>query len=129
MITTCYEFAPKDFVFSSLKYLQYFPTEPHVPGVIILGIIFFWFYMQANKRAVPGTIASQVRSLRKTNSDQVAVAIDVDPDSGKLDDEDDDKGNDFLLLVHFESFWLLSMFNVFYCLVFLSYIATRVQCL
>lgn len=49
----------------------------------------------ANKRAVPGTIASQVRSLRKTNSDQVAVAIDVDPDSGKLDDEDDDKAHGF----------------------------------
>lgn len=60
--------------------------------------------MQANKRVVPGTVASQVRSLRKTNNDQVAVAIDVHPDSGKLDDEDDDKGNDFLLLVYFESF-------------------------
>lgn len=60
--------------------------------------------MQANKRVVPGTVASQVRSLRKTNNDQVAVAIDVDPDSRKLDDEDDDKGNDFLLLVYFEAF-------------------------
>ncbi|XP_059290694.1 trans-Golgi network-localized SYP41-interacting protein 1 isoform X2 [Lycium ferocissimum] len=49
----------------------------------------------ANKRAVPGTVASQVRSLRKTNNDQVAVAIDVDPDSGKLDDEDDDKAHGF----------------------------------
>lgn len=51
--------------------------------------------MQANKRVMPGTVASQVRSLRKTNNDQVAVAIDVDPESGKLEDEDDDKGNDF----------------------------------
>ncbi|KAJ8561132.1 hypothetical protein K7X08_027322 [Anisodus acutangulus] len=49
----------------------------------------------ANKRVMPGTVASQVRSLRKTNSDQVAVAIDVDPDSGKLDDEDDDKAHGF----------------------------------
>ncbi|KAK4349521.1 hypothetical protein RND71_032276 [Anisodus tanguticus] len=49
----------------------------------------------ANKRVVPGTVASQVRSLRKTNNDQVAVAIDVDPDSGKLDDEDDDKAHGF----------------------------------
>ncbi|XP_047259763.1 trans-Golgi network-localized SYP41-interacting protein 1 isoform X1 [Capsicum annuum] len=49
----------------------------------------------ANKRGVPGTVASQVRSLRKTNNDQVAVAIDVDPESGKLDDEDDDKAHGF----------------------------------
>lgn len=49
----------------------------------------------ANKRVVPGTVASQVRSLRKTNNDQVAVAIDVHPDSGKLDDEDDDKAHGF----------------------------------
>ncbi|KAJ8538790.1 hypothetical protein K7X08_030086 [Anisodus acutangulus] len=49
----------------------------------------------ANKRVVPGTVVSQVRSLRKTNNDQVAVAIDVDPDSGKLDDEDDDKAHGF----------------------------------
>ncbi|XP_055819927.1 trans-Golgi network-localized SYP41-interacting protein 1 isoform X2 [Solanum dulcamara] len=49
----------------------------------------------ANKRVVPGTVASQVRSLRKTNNDQVAIAIDVNPDSGKLDDEDDDKAHGF----------------------------------
>ncbi|CAN4077167.1 unnamed protein product [Withania somnifera] len=49
----------------------------------------------ANKRVVPGTVASQVRSLRKSNNDQVAVAIDVDPDNGKLDDEDDDKAHGF----------------------------------
>ncbi|CAN4075765.1 unnamed protein product [Withania somnifera] len=49
----------------------------------------------ANKRVGPGTVASQVRSLRKTNNDQVVVAIDVDPDSGKLDDEDDDKAHGF----------------------------------
>ncbi|XP_009630989.1 trans-Golgi network-localized SYP41-interacting protein 1 isoform X2 [Nicotiana tomentosiformis] len=49
----------------------------------------------ANKRVMPGTVASQVRSLRKTNNDQVAVAIDVDPESGKLEDEDDDKAHGF----------------------------------
>lgn len=47
-----------------------------------------------NKRMVPGTsIAPQVRSLRKGNNDQVAIAIDMDPgSSGRIEDEDDDKG-------------------------------------
>lgn len=37
--------------------------------------------------------ASQVRSWRKANNDEVAVAIeDVDTKSGQLEDEDDDKG-------------------------------------
>lgn len=51
--------------------------------------------MQVNKWAAPGaSITPQVRSLRKVNNDQVAIAIDVDPGSGgKLEDEDDDKGN------------------------------------
>lgn len=51
--------------------------------------------MQINKWAAPGTsITPQVRSLRKVNNDQVAVAIDMDTGSGgKLEDEDDDKGN------------------------------------
>ncbi|XP_059640536.1 trans-Golgi network-localized SYP41-interacting protein 1 isoform X2 [Cornus florida] len=50
-----------------------------------------------NKWAVPGTSsAPQVRSLRKVNNDQVAVAIDMEPDSGyRLDDEDDDKAHGF----------------------------------
>ena len=43
---------------------------------------------------MPGTsIAPQVRSLRKGNNDQVAIAIDMDPgSSGRLEDEDDEKG-------------------------------------
>lgn len=50
--------------------------------------------MQTNKWASSGTIASQVRSLRKTNNDQVAIAIDVDDTKERLeDDDDDDKGN------------------------------------
>ncbi|KAM7264917.1 hypothetical protein ACFE04_002600 [Oxalis oulophora] len=48
-----------------------------------------------NKWSVPGT-ASQVRSLRKVNNDQVAIAIDADAeDSHRLDDEDDDKVHGF----------------------------------
>ncbi|XP_041019418.1 uncharacterized protein LOC121261230 isoform X3 [Juglans microcarpa x Juglans regia] len=54
-----------------------------------------------NKWTVAGTsIASQVRSLRKGNNDQVAIAIDMDPDSsGRLEDEDDDKVHGFKSLV------------------------------
>lgn len=50
-----------------------------------------------NKWAAPGaSITPQVRSLRKVNNDQVAIAIDVDPGSGgKLEDEDDDKAHGF----------------------------------
>lgn len=51
-------------------------------------------FMQINKWAVPGpTTASQVRSLRKVNNDQVAIAIDMDHGgNSRLEDEDDDKG-------------------------------------
>lgn len=51
--------------------------------------------MQINKWTVPGpSAASQVRSLRKVNNDQVAVAIDMDPDgTNRLEDEDDEKGS------------------------------------
>lgn len=50
--------------------------------------------MQINKWTVPGpSIAPQVRSLRKVNNDQVAIAVDMDPGSdSRLEDEDDDKG-------------------------------------
>ncbi|KAL6985096.1 hypothetical protein U1Q18_018474 [Sarracenia purpurea var. burkii] len=50
-----------------------------------------------NKWAAPGTsITAQVRSLRKANNDQVAIAIDMDPGSGsRLQDEDDDKAHGF----------------------------------
>lgn len=38
-------------------------------------------------------MAPQVRSLRKGNNEQVAIAIDTDPESSsRLEDEDDDKG-------------------------------------
>lgn len=46
-----------------------------------------------NKWDTPGTVTSQVRSLRKTNNDHVAIAVDVNPDGRELEDEDDDKGN------------------------------------
>ena len=40
------------------------------------------------------SVIPQVRSLRKGNTDQVAIAIDMDPasSSNRLEDEDDDKG-------------------------------------
>ncbi|KAL6533795.1 hypothetical protein OROHE_013628 [Orobanche hederae] len=41
-----------------------------------------------------GTIIPQVRSLRKSNNDQVAIAIDMDHSSDKLDDNDDDDDDD-----------------------------------
>ncbi|KAL0393878.1 UNVERIFIED_CONTAM: hypothetical protein Slati_4354000 [Sesamum latifolium] len=49
----------------------------------------------ANKWAVPGTIAPQVRSLRKTNNDQVAIAIDMDDSNDRMEDDDDDKAHGF----------------------------------
>ncbi|KAK9946754.1 hypothetical protein M0R45_012201 [Rubus argutus] len=50
-----------------------------------------------NKWAASGSsIASQVRSLRKANSEQVAIAIDMDPGStSRLEDEDDEKVHGF----------------------------------
>ncbi|KAK4435693.1 hypothetical protein Salat_0732800 [Sesamum alatum] len=48
-----------------------------------------------NKWATPGTIAPQVRSLRKTNNDQVAIAIDMDDSKDRMDDDDDDKAHGF----------------------------------
>lgn len=47
-----------------------------------------------NKRAASGSVAPQVRGGRKTNSDQVAIAIDMDPVSG-IEDDDDDKAHGF----------------------------------
>ncbi|KAH6760769.1 hypothetical protein C2S51_017718 [Perilla frutescens var. frutescens] len=47
-----------------------------------------------NKWASAGTIAPQVRSLRKPNNDQVAIAIDMDNSSQKVED-DDDKAHGF----------------------------------
>ncbi|XP_073131000.1 uncharacterized protein [Henckelia pumila] len=49
-----------------------------------------------NKRASPRTMAPQVRSLRKTNNDQVAIAIDVNHSDDRLElDDDDDKAHGF----------------------------------
>ncbi|XP_057985529.1 trans-Golgi network-localized SYP41-interacting protein 1 isoform X2 [Hevea brasiliensis] len=50
-----------------------------------------------NKWTVPGpSTASQVRSLRKVNNDQVAIAIDMAPGStSTLEDEDDEKAHGF----------------------------------
>lgn len=50
--------------------------------------------MQTNKWPVPGSSSvSQVRSLRKSNNDQVAISVDMEPGSGHgLENEDDDKG-------------------------------------
>lgn len=43
-------------------------------------------------------VTPQVRSLRKGNSDHVAIAVDVDPGStSRIEDEEDDKGNYVLL--------------------------------
>ncbi|CAK9168976.1 unnamed protein product [Ilex paraguariensis] len=54
--------------------------------------------MQTKKWTAPGSsiMAPQVRSLRKANTEQVAIAIDMDPDrGGSLEDEDDDKAHGF----------------------------------
>ena len=59
-----------------------------------LSNLFCSIFAQINKWAVAGTsIASQVRSLRKVNTDQVAIPIDMDDGSNsRLEDEDEDKG-------------------------------------
>ncbi|KAL5974128.1 hypothetical protein ACLOJK_030791 [Asimina triloba] len=46
-----------------------------------------------NKRV--GPIAPHIRSLRKINNDQVAIAVDVETGNNTLDDEDDDKVHGF----------------------------------
>ncbi|KAI3909489.1 hypothetical protein MKW92_042271, partial [Papaver armeniacum] len=49
-----------------------------------------------NKRGVAGaSVPSHVRSLRKGNSDQVAIAIDMDQEASALIDDDDDKVHGF----------------------------------
>ncbi|KAJ8758737.1 hypothetical protein K2173_000458 [Erythroxylum novogranatense] len=50
-----------------------------------------------NKWAAPGpSTASKVRSIRKANNDQVAIAIDTDPEGNtRLKDDDDDKVHGF----------------------------------
>ncbi|KAI3912740.1 hypothetical protein MKW92_049638 [Papaver armeniacum] len=49
-----------------------------------------------NKRGVAGALVpSHVRSLRKGNSDQVAIAIDMDQEASALIDDDDDKVHGF----------------------------------
>ncbi|MCL7029388.1 hypothetical protein MKW94_016765 [Papaver nudicaule] len=49
-----------------------------------------------NKRGVAGaSVPSHVRSLRKGNNDQVAIAIDMDQESNALIDDDDDKVHGF----------------------------------
>lgn len=53
--------------------------------------------LQMDKWTTASAVTSatpQVRSLRKGNNDTVAIAVDVDPGStGRIEDEDDDKGN------------------------------------
>ncbi|KAL1830536.1 hypothetical protein ACET3Z_000187 [Daucus carota] len=50
-----------------------------------------------NKWQLPGSSSvSQVRSLRKSNNDQVAISVDMEPDSSRdLENEDDDKAHGF----------------------------------
>jgi len=71
--------------------------------------------MQLNNWTVPVTSAtSQVRSLRKLNNDQVSIAIDTDAArSGRSEDEDDDKGNNYFLFCVFAASDLLLM--IFFC--------------
>jgi hypothetical protein len=57
------------------------------------------FLLQINEWTTTGTfVTPQVRSLRKGNSDYVAIAVDEDPGStSRMEDEDEDKGNLSLL--------------------------------
>ncbi|KAJ6819846.1 centromere-associated protein E isoform X2 [Iris pallida] len=50
--------------------------------------------VQRNKVS-SGPIAAHIRSARKVNNDQIAIAIDVEKDDNTLDDEDDDKAHGF----------------------------------
>lgn len=79
--------------------------------------------MQINKWAAPGSsIASQVRSLRKGNNDQVAIAIDMDPiTSGRIEDEDDDKGKLGCNFLFFLIFFSVIVLQGKYILIFPSF--------
>lgn len=55
------------------------------------GTCFYLLLMQINKRAASATVAPQVRSGRKLNSDEVAISVDMDL-CNRIEDEDDDKG-------------------------------------
>lgn len=46
--------------------------------------------MQRNKVS-SAPIVTHIRSGRKVNNDQIAVAIDIEKDDNLFDDEDDDK--------------------------------------
>ncbi|CAH9107623.1 unnamed protein product [Cuscuta epithymum] len=49
-----------------------------------------------NKWVQPGSVVtSQVRSLRKSNNDHIAIAVDANPVGGEFEDEDDDKAHGF----------------------------------
>ncbi|XP_020580370.1 golgin subfamily A member 4 isoform X2 [Phalaenopsis equestris] len=58
------------------------------------GTLEFEQMMQRNK-ASSASIATIVRSGRKLNNDQIAIAIDSKKDDGVLEDEDDDKAHGF----------------------------------
>ncbi|XP_073010197.1 uncharacterized protein [Typha latifolia] len=47
------------------------------------------------KDKAPAAVVTHVRSGRKVNNDQVAIAIDVEKNDSVLDDEDDDKAHGF----------------------------------
>lgn len=52
------------------------------------------FLIQKNESASAG-IVTHMRSGRKFNNDQIAIAIDTEKDDHVIDDEDDDKGEFF----------------------------------
>jgi len=52
-------------------------------------------------------VAPQVRSLRKGNSDHIAIAVDADPGSTSRIEEEDDKGSSALNLC--TDFWCFQL--------------------
>ena len=82
----------------------------------ILNVLFNASVMQLNNWTATSA-ASQVRSLRKVNNDQVLIAIDTDAArSGRFEDEDDDKGGNYFLFCVFATADLLLMSDMPYCI-------------
>jgi len=76
------------------------------------GLNSFFPFLQVNRWSPSGAfVAPQVRSLRKGNSDHIAIAVDEDPGSTSRIEEEDDKGNSALNLC--TGFWCFQQFLLF----------------
>jgi len=104
----CYLFSSKTSYWIFYFFIQKHSYDgfEHFKELNLFALILFYFILQINDWTTTGTfVTPQVRSLRKGNSDYVAIAVDEDPGStSRIEDEDDDKGN-FAILNLCVGFW------------------------